>query len=526
MLEKLDESEIQFMECFYNPVCMAETLFSDYDNLLMMEEDKLAHVRLGQLPLLSFEYLLDSDPEISQKNNFRLRKNVGDIFCIGGRLFGKTLFVEKIDLLESMAMLDNERVGFSSYDALHIEGVLEEVFRCLEHHPFFRIFDARIKRSPYQVQLTSGYTLLAINMNITGKKPGSQFFQQHFSRLYIEEASFETDEVYNKRRDSVSELGCIFRISGMTNFTKYAPIGRIFYDLSLKPWVVNFPQYINPNWDEREKAKAVKEFGGESSISYRVFVLGQVVEEGIAVFDMERVRHNYEETVIKHLELTKEHYVMRENILIVERPRNAEQLYICADIGETAPSEIIVVSKVDKIFKYLYNITLHNLTDKEQFEVFKMLVNRLTPNFVALDTTEGTGRAIFRSMEEIYPKDNLVWVAFNEKVSVDFERDDKNTIVLKDGKPIYREEYITEWSIKHLKDLFYEEKFSLPVDYKLDIQLNSVISMQSGNRIVYQCLNAEDHLFAAFRVFSIAQWQNEFALIRPIMTKVFSKTGV
>jgi hypothetical protein len=185
-----------------------------------------------------------------------------------------------------------------------------------------------------------------------------------------------------------------------------------------------------------------------------------------------------------------------------------------------------VVSKVDKIFKYLYNITLHNLTDKEQFEVFKMLVNRLTPNFVALDTTEGTGRAIFRSMEEIYPKDNLVWVAFNEKVSVDFERDDKNTIVLKDGKPIYREEYITEWSIKHLKDLFYEEKFSLPVDYKLDIQLNSVISMQSGNRIVYQCLNAEDHLFAAFRVFSIAQWQNEFALIRPIMTKVFSKTGV
>jgi hypothetical protein len=171
----------------------------------------------------------------------------------------------------------------------------------------------------------------------------------------------------------------------------------------------------------------------------------------------------------------------------------------------------------------LYNITLYNLTDKEQFAVFQLLAKQLSPNFIGLDTTEGTGRAIFRSMEEVYPKGNLVWVAFNEKIPVDFERDENNNILLKDGRPMHREEFITEWSIKRLKDLLYEERFALPIDYKLDIQLNSVISLQTGNRIVYQCVNEEDHLFAAFRVFAIAQWQNEFSLIRPIITKQFCK---
>ena len=241
---------------------------------------------------------------------------------------------------------------------------------------------------------------------------------------------------------------------------------------------------------------------------------------------MDRVRHNYLDRPIKHLELTKEHYAQRENILIVEKPINAQQLFICADIGETAPTEIIILSKLDKFFKYLYNITLYNLTDKEQFVIFKLLINCLQPNFITLDTTEGTGRAIYRSLEEICPKENICWVSFNEKVAVDFERDDHNNIILKDGLPIYREEYITEWSIKRLKDLLYEGKVQLPLDYKLDIQLNSVVSMQSGNRIVYQCINDQDHLFAAFRVFAICQLQNEFALVKPILTKTFCKTMV
>lgn len=104
MLEKLSNEDIEFMECFHNSVTMAECLFSNYDNLTLMEEETLGHVRLGQLPLLSYEYTIDYNPEISEKDNFVLRKGAGDIYCLGGRLFGKTLLVEKIDMLLNMVV--------------------------------------------------------------------------------------------------------------------------------------------------------------------------------------------------------------------------------------------------------------------------------------------------------------------------------------------------------------------------------------------------------------------------------------
>lgn len=527
MLEKINSEELDFCEAYYYPVAIAECLFSDLDNVTAFDEEKFGHVRLGQLALMSFEYMLDEDPNLNEKENFKRREGAGNIWCFGGRKFGKTLFTEIVDIALTIAYNLREHIGFASLDALHIRGILEKLIQALENHPFFRLLKPHINRSPnYRIQLSNGYLLESVNMNIASKNPGAQFFQKHFHRLYIEEGSFETETVYNKRRDSISENGCVMRVSGMTNFTKYSPAGRIFYDLAKRPWVLNLPQYINPKWDSAEKEVATKEYGGENSLSYRVFVKGEVVEEGISVFDMERVRQNYTDRPVKHLEVTKEKFLMKENILVIEKPINASQLFICADIGETAPSEIIILSKVDKLFKYLYNITLYNLTDKEQFAIFKLLIERLSPNFIALDTTEGTGRAIFRSLEEICPKENLCWVSFNEKVPVDFERDERNNILLKDGKPTYREEYVTEWSIKRLKDLLYEGRVQLPLDYKLDIQLNSVISMQSGNRVVYQCINEEDHLFAAFRVFSICQWQNEFALVKPVLTKSFCKTIV
>lgn len=528
MLKKITESEIELMECFYNPNCLAETLFSNYDNLSLMEEDKLTNIRIGQLSLLSYDCLLDYNEKLSRKENFQLKKGSADIYCLGGRLFGKTLFVEKVDLIITFIVLENEKIGFSSYDAIHIRGVLEDITSVIENHPVIKIFDFSVNRSPnYRIANRLGNLLESVNMNITGKKPGAQFFQKHFTRLYIEEASFETDEIYNKRRDSVSELGCVFRVSGMTNFTKYSPCGNVFYDLSRRTWVVNLPQYINPMWDDKAKEKAIKEFGGEQSIGFRIFVKGEVVEEGVSVFDMERIRKNYQETrKLKIFEITKENYSNFRDILILERPNNAEVGYGFADIGESASSEIGIIFEINKFYRYLFNITLYNLTEIEQFHIFKYILELLKLNFLALDCTEGTGRAIFRSLESIYTRKNLIWVGFNEKIAVDFEKDDKNNIIFKNGKPVYKEEYTSEWSVKRLKDLLYGEKIELPLDYKFDSQFNSIISMMSGARTVYSCLNTNNHLFQAFQVFAIAQWYNEFNLIQPVVTKTFCKIGV
>jgi len=869
MLESIKEEDIKFIEFLYDSLCVSESFFTNYDNLGLFDEGKLGHIRLGQIPLLSQEYIIADDPKLSIKENFSLKVGAGRSYVLAGRNFGKTL-CEKIDMLISIMLLDGWPMGLTSYDAVHIRGVMEPVLGCLDTHPIFKHFLYRKVKSPtYLLTGMNHSTIEGINMNITAQSPGcydketevltetgwkyfknlqsldkllsldlktqkcdfynfkhlikvpykgylkklnsrtseflvtpnhnlvvknndilelkevsaeklgkqiycpstfkfkgkkhkfitlkaisnskpvqfkfefinwckfiawylseghlrtkdghyrlfigqknknveleavlnklnlhyskrfdkhsniwsyqinnkavvlhiqkycgekknkkipayiktshytncksfideyvygdgnvyyqdkkyrtvcifstikqladdlqevaqkagykthlrtktqnthinghyytivvyfinlsnckftvfkkkniedvfyddvvysvdiepyhnifvrrngcvmwsgnSQFFQKHLKKIWVEEFSFETDEVYNKRVDSRHELGCIERASGMCNFTKHSPSGRIFYDRSLKPAVVNLPQYINPLWNDAEKKKAAKKFGGEQSIGFRIYVKGEVVEEGLSVFDMARIRPFYKEgKILKTVEILKSNFVYYQQLLsVLERPSNIEQVYICADIGEAAPSEIIVLFKINDKFKFTYNITLQNLKDSEQAAIFDYIISLLKANLVGIDTTDGTGRAIYRALEEKYPKENLVWVAFNEKISVEFAKDDKDQIIYQGGEPTYVEEFVSEWSIKHLKDVLYDGKVEIPEDaYKLDTQLNSVRVFQSGTRLRYELTSEEDHLFQAFQVFSIVHWMNEFNLLKPIKTKIFAKSGV
>jgi len=920
-LPKLQPEELDFIELFYCPEALAECLFSNFDNTSQFE-DKHSEIRIGQFPLLSYDCMLDYDESKSEKENFRLKEGAGQCYVLGGRRFGKSLCVEIIDILLSTLLLENEDIAFTSLDALHIRGILEKIIVGLENHPILKQLKAKINRSPsYRIFIErNGWLLESVNMALSSKDPGSQWFQKHKTRTYVEEASFETDEVYNKRIDAISELGCVVRAAGMTNFTKYSPSGRTFFDMTKKPWVMNIPQTINPRWDKKQKKKAIKEYGGENcfdseteiltkrgwkkyneitledrvlslnlennkasyeeikqifvydykdninlidkenahfcftdkhrlvchtikntknrfktvedflnrkieyqerktektdvclecgkklqpikkqkyfcsracrnkfykyiqypneklyiprtfewegknvdneivkigknstnsfsyefllddwlkflgwfisegcvykhnrkkyseydydvyrvqisqsklanpdfhkeiyelmkrmnlsvsdkhdnfiftseavgkyllencgylshnkkvpdfvkelpkekilllldtyfkgdgrfnenyyrsaattskqladdiqelifkvggwatvreekiekenyhdlyhvtwnnsdgriivhqedvkkvpyegkiwcvetpkyntlfirkkgkccwtgnSIQYRIFVEGKVVEDGLSVMDMVRVRKCYKENeTIKHFEITKENYENFKYILNVERPKNAEMIYIAADIGETAPTEIIIMSLVTngdiRKYHYLYNITVYNLAAKEQEIIFKHLGDLLEANIIALDTTDGEGRAIFRALELVYPKENMVWVGFNEKTPIGVAKTEQGYPMYKDGKPVFEEEYVSEWTMKRLKGLLYDEKMLLPIDYKLDVQLNSIISTQSGTRTVYSVVSEEDHLLAAFRVFALAEWEKEFATVRSIRKKVFCK---
>lgn len=527
LLETISDEEISFLECLYNPICLIESLFGDLDKLANFDEERFSEVRLYQLSMLSYEYLLDYDCKLSKKENFRLRSNAGSIYCFGSRKHGKTLIVEIADLLLSMIHNDGELCGFCSYDAIHIRSVLEKVIQVLENHEFFKIFNAQVNRSPnYRIFLKNAYNLNSINFNLSGENSGGQFYGHHLTRLYGEEASFLTEEVDEKRHDAISEYGCIERFSGMTTFTKYSPIGRIYYDLEKQPFICGYPQYVSPEWGVKEQDKAIQHYSGEGTIGYRVFVKGEVVEDGVSAIDMSLVRRNYHsKKQIKHIEIKRESLPYISDLLIVERPTNADRLYIAEDVGENI-SEIIIIAQIDKVFHYLYNITLYNLTDKEQFRILQLLGERLKANSISVDSTDGQGRAVYRALEEVFPKENLEAVAFNEKIDVGLLRDDKGDVMFENGQPLYQSEYVDSWSIKRLRDHLYEEgRWVIPLDYKFDNQFNSVIATQSGNRTLYSVVSAEDHLLAAFRVFFIAEWKNELLILSNIKKKTFSKFG-
>ena len=522
-LEPITQDELNFLEVWFTPKALVEVLFHDWDNLSSFDDKKFGDLRLYQQSMLSDESIIDFEltaeyNKLSRKASFQLRKNVGDLYCFGARRYGKSMVCMIMDILNDMMTSSGCKAALASVDLIHIKQILDPIKSCIQNHPICKLFERRIASSPdFQFELKNGYSLNSVNANIGSKNPGQQFYGKHFYKLFIEEASLENEEVYDKRKDAVSELGAIFRISGMTNFTPQSPAGKAFYSPENHNNILNYPQMVSPFFDEKEKKQRIEEHGGENSLNYRIYCKGEIVEDGISVFDMQRVRQNcvFEKKELKTFEITKDRFKHFKSLLIVDRPINSERIFVSADIGLNV-TEINIFSEVKGKYEYLYNITLNSLIDDEQTTLLKFLATQLQANVLALDCGDGMGRAIYNELEKTIPKENLVWYAGTNKVVVGFLLDKDGKVVLENGKPIEKEEYMSEWAVKRLKDLFYNSLCILPEDFKFLTQFNQVTALTSGTRTIYQCIAKQgDHLFDMFRVFAIAEWLKANANLTP-----------
>ena len=534
MQNKLTQEELSFVECLLDPVSATEIIWSDLDNLASCTEGEFAHMRTGQIPMLGFEYIIEDDPELTEKQNFALKEGAGTLYNEGGRNYGKSLITIIVDECLSLIHHVGWDMGFSSYDEPHIYGVQNKVANAMKFNPFLNLFFRSVSKHPsYVITGKNGSIIEAVNMRIKSSKDeqqGEGFFQKHHKKRWTDEHSFETNKVNEKKIDATHELGCIERCAGMTNFTKYSPAGKIFYDPDLNGVVLNLPQYVNPFWDKFSREKSIKKHGGRESIGYRIFVEGKVVEDGESALDIKLVRECYKQgKEVKYFELDKESYQMwkgkLELFLSVDRPAVADSIWISADIGESAPTEINVYAEVKGKYRWIYNIVLRQLTDKEQFLVFQCLGTKLKANFIGLDCTDGTGRAIYRRLDEVFPKENLVWVHFGEKISTVPEKDENGKEIMKNGKMVFRDEYVVNWAHQRAKDLLYGKRMELPMNHKFDEQANSIVVVKKATRTTYHCIASEDHCWQAFQVFTIMQWLNELNLIKPVMNKKRCKAG-
>jgi len=516
LLEKITEQELSFMEHWRTPRCLAECLFSDFDNFGRFDPDKFGEIRLHQLPMLSNEALIDFETtakyhKLSKQETFNLRKNVGDIHNYGARLFGKTLISLRLDIVLSSLYENGLKSAFWSIDEKRLRGVLDFVKQAHEYHPIFRIWNFYNSYRP-EIKIygrKNYWSLKGVNITLKGKSPGEQWYQLHVEKYWGDEVSFETEEVFKKRRDSGSELGCIQRLAGMTNFTRHSPSGKTFFDPKNKDKIINYPRYVNPNWSEEDLEDALKEFGGKEAPNFRVFVGGEIIEDGVSVIQMDRVKDCYMiKKRIKRFELKKEQFKNFENLVVVERPKNAERIFIASDIGESAGTDISIFSEVGDKYNYLYNIVLYNFIEDEQKEFFKWLVEKLEAEVIGFDCGDALGRGLADYFEKIYSEDNVVRYAGATKINTNqILKDKKGKPILKDNKPVYRQEFMSEWSVARLQVLLYETRINIPIDYKLDNQLNSVISSTSGTRKVYACISETgDHLWSGWRVFAICEW--------------------
>lgn len=528
ILEKINSEELEFCESWFTPEILTECLFHNFDNLAIFDETKFGNIRNYQIPMLSQESLYDFDAmqeyySLDEKETFNLRKNVADIYCYGARLFGKTMCVERLDVPLSMLHDEGYPCGFTSMDLIHLRGVLDSIANSIKKHPILKEWlSGQIRAHPnYNIEAKNGWVLIGVNMNIkAGKDEGDQFFQRHFKKLWMEESSFETEKVIKKRTEATAEVGMIERFAGMTNFTKHMPAGEAFYNLDNRRKVLNLPQYVNKySWSDKKRKEKIKQYGGKGSVDYLVFVEGEVIESGISEFDMDLVRENYlEKKEIKRFEIRKERFSRFRDIITIERPKNSECIYVCADVGDGAGgTDIIIMSEVNGIYRYLYNISLYSLKLEQQIEIFKYLIDNTQANMIGIECGEAFGRNLSDKLEDLYGIEHVIRYAGNKKVKVGFEKDKDGKEIIKEGKLIYKEEHMSEWSVRRLKTLLYNSKFKLPMDYRFDKMFNAVISNISGERKKFLCPSSiGDHLFDAFRVFAIVLWlTRDFKDIKP-----------
>jgi hypothetical protein len=525
MIPKIKEIDLKIFQVLSHPISCSEVLFHDFDALGTWDKEKFGHIRLYQYNMLSYDSLFLYDKKLSKEKNWEIKNNLAESYNLGGRLTGKSRIAIIIDFVVTTFNKCYNWAVISSYDKLHVLEIFEKLINGFENHKILKILNCRSLRSPtYKLNFDNGCLLESVNMNIASKNPGGQFFGKHVDRHAMEEASYLTKEVSGKMLMAQAELGCINRYSGMTTFTKTSPMGEIFFDLKNKKKIINIPSYANPTWNEKKEADSIKEFGGKDSPGYQVQIEGKVIEGAESVFDIQRIRQTYildkkgEGIPIKSFEVNKDSFFRYKEIVIVEKPNNAESLGIYADIGEGgAPSEYIIVSRTNKIYKYIYRISTFQLSPEEEKDFLGYLIGLLKPNIIGLDNTSGVGKALISALRKDYP-DNVIPVSFNENIQVGLAKDkDGKFMTDKSGNVVYEEANMVDWSMQCLKDIFYSKKIQCYEDIKLDTQINNVIvgTTKQGKKLYgYKSAN---HLFQAFQVFSICNWLTEgLPNIKPI----------
>ncbi len=521
MISKPKEKELIMHYVLANPISAREILFSDLANLSAWEKDKYAKVRKYQYQMAAFDSLFLSDKTKTDKENFEIRRGLSESFNLGGRLTGKSLIGIKTDCALAVLFKTFLRGVIDSFDKLHLNGVVKDIISIFEFHPIFSQFKRNIISSPdYNLQFKNGINILSVNNKIEGKAKGDQWCQKHVDKDWAEEASYLTSEVTNKKLMAKSELGMIQRLTGMTDFTDLSPVGKLFNDLANKNKIINMPSYVNPTYSKQDDEDAIREFDGKDSVGYSVQILGKIMKGSTCPYDIDRIRLCYKDTlIVKSFEIKKENFYQYPEILILEKLNNAEKVGVYMDIGEgAAPTEIIILQKIKNKFRYTHNITITKITPDELYELVRFIIVQMSANIVGFDNTSGVGKALGSNLAKDFPE-NLIAVDFNSNIPVDYEKDEKNNYKT-DGKGnyIYKEARVDDWSVQRIKHLFYNQLIEMAEDYKFDKQIQNVIVIKTGMRIRYDCKVA-NHLYQAWQVAAIAEWQTEFLNIKPVQKR-------
>jgi hypothetical protein len=451
----------------------------------------------------------------------------GDTALYAGRGSGKSLSVLEPELVRHAINRPGEETLLTSFRKTHIRERMERAIDYILQIKFFSVFFyQRIVRSPiYEVRLSNGHVLYGVSVGEDAEAKQAQ--GKHASLIALEEAQQYAERPYMKINGGRDPRGSRTLMIGVPDGRVETPfrladteydsfIGRRFH----------VSRQLDPYWDRTELGRAIEQYGSTDSDLF-----GQEVnaEWGNPAWSAWNIDHLYAAVDEKALPLEpigdNPWYVpiveisgraYRERQLTPEsacrglgmRKWMEGRVLIAADIGYTQPTAILVFQQAPSgVWALIARLSLTNrMEHDDQAAIFDWLGVRFSASQIAIDTTDGEGRAIARELEQM-PRwssrladeavvSPIVRVMFNENAVYDYARNDETGVYepVTDG--------VKHISVRVLRALLARRGLLIPRDEDMISEFNQERETRTRDGMVTIRTPPTVHIPEAMRVFA------------------------
>jgi len=521
MLANLTKKEIDYICALHDPVCLKETLYPANIKAChtWIEEDYVPyHVRNYQFAWQPYNLLICDDTSLVKEKNFKKKQLAGTCYNIGARDIGKSYDFIQADFPLNIVTNPGKESCLISASSGFLQKVANPIINIFREHPFFKMFHKKRgginAGENMEIQARNGHTWYGRNEKVNDPEPGTKIHGLHFEVKGYEEYSYATKKGQEKMIDSGTSLGEIERPSGIPDVRIGSPLGDVFHNKENKRFICRLPQYVRSDWSEEQRTKRAESYKGETSLGFKLNVIGEVTEGAEGFWDLEKLKDAclVKSHRIKNIDIDEKKANNFEKYLIIDR-LPCEQVFVCADIGAGArPTEIAIIFFNGKKYKPVYNITVNVKSSQTQAHIFAEIYKKLGGAFVGIDATTDYG--IAERLKKDYPFINpthIYPIDLRKKIPVGIEKDPKTQQVIRDrqGNIILKEMIAIDFAMQELEDLFYNAKMEIGIDNKLFKEFGDFLVVQNGLRRSYDTCSNDDY-HQAYQIFAILRHQFEF----------------
>lgn len=438
-----------------------------------------------------------------------LCQNDGDTFFAAGRGAGKSFAVEEPELARHAIMRRGEETLLTSLRAIHIRDRMERVIEYFEGVPMFRTLLQRITRAPYVVELHTGHKIYGISV---GDDPEAKMAQgKHASLIMVEEAHQYPDRAYMKLEGAKDPQGCRVLMAGVpdgrleTPFRKADSVAEAFIGRR-----VHLSRRHDPYFDRETLKKLIDLHKGEDADTFKQEVDAEWGAPSWSAWDIDRLQQCMSRTIP-----TEVHTFSGTGFRILKNegwtaeaqcrnlplpPREGLDIIVAGDIGYSQPTVIGIFSHWQDRWTMFCRVNLENrMEHDDQALFFQELARRYRARKIAIDATDGMGKAICKEIQDSKYGPILVRVTFNEQLLTGYTQPES-----RDEEPKEIWELTRDVGTQQVRQLIGAKGIALPMDEEIvrDFSSEKELKTQEGKLRV---VTPEDvHITDMMRVFGVS----------------------